>query len=332
MGGTSDPGLAAGWLRCSNGAAGFSIGAPGEWYTSTEGPYQASPGFDGSCSFFDPEPFAIDSDVTPQTIQLRFPLGDAFPAQPFDTAVANYVSGASQVNEQRDVQVAGSLAVYLDFIAGDGVAFGRHYVCYLINRDGNAFTICTVDAPDRSALTFDQRRAYLDQAVATLQFEAPTPSTATSFCTPEQLHATFGFMAGADTALGSVLLTNTSATSCNLSGRPDDVELVNGNGQLPLTQRTGGRAPTGDQPPSGPIVLAPGATSEAGVIMQWHNWCGDPPGTLQVEVHFAGWRASLAATPASGADGTVSAPCTDSNAPSELVVDYVRAHDATGFH
>jgi hypothetical protein len=334
LGGTNDPGLPAGWLRCTNEAAGFSIGAPGDWYTSTEGPYQASPGFDGACSFFDPEPFDALSDATPQAIQLRFPLGDAFPAQPFDTAVANSVAGSSQVNDQRATAIAGRPAVYLDFIAGDGVAKGRRYACYLINRDGDAFTICTVEAPDRTALTFDQRRAYLEQFIATLQFRAPAESTATPLCALEQLRATFGFTTGdaTGTSLGSVILTNDGAQPCSLTGRPDDLELVNSSGQLAVTQRTGGRAPNGDQPPSGPIVLAPDGASEAGIILQWRNWCGDATGPLQVEVHFAGWRASLTASPASGSDPAVSATCTDAGSPSQLIVDYVRAHDASGFH
>lgn len=176
MGGSTDPSLPTGWLRCTNQAAGFSIGAPADWYTSTEGPYQASPGFSGACSFFDPEPFTVDSDVTPQTIQLRFPLGDAFPAQPFGTTVDRYAASATQINEQRDTTVAGNPAVYLDFVAGDGVAKGRHYVCYIVNDDGSALTICTVDAPERTALTFEQRRATLDQAVATLQLSAANQS------------------------------------------------------------------------------------------------------------------------------------------------------------
>jgi Domain of unknown function (DUF4232) len=332
LGGTSDPGLPAGWLRCTNQAGGFSIGAPGDWYTATEGPYQASPGFDGACSFFDPGPFTVDADVTPQAIQLRFPLGDAFPAQPFATAVQRYAASASQINEQRDTNVAGNPAVYLDFIAGDGVAKGRNYVCYIVNDDRTAFTICTVDAPERTALTFEQRRAALDQAVATLKLFAPTQSTATPACTLEQLHATFGFLAGANTALGSVILTNTSKAPCNLAGRPDDVELVNDQGQLPVAQRPGGRAPNGDQPPASPILLEPDGASEAGVLLEWNNWCGQAPGTLHVEVHFTGWRASLNATPTAGADPTVTPRCADSSASSELTVDYVRVHDSTGFH
>jgi hypothetical protein len=236
------------------------------------------------------------------------------------------------MNERRDVEVAGNPAVYLDFIAGDGVAKGRHYVCYIVNDDGTAFTICTVDAPERTALTFEQRRAVLDQTVATVKFFTPTQSTATSACTLEQLHATFGFVAVADTALGSVILTNSSKVPCSLTGRPDDVELVNDQGQLPVTQRPGGRALTGDQPPSSPILLEAEGASEAGVLLQWANWCGQAPGALHVEIHFTGWRASLTATPTTGADPTITPACANRSASSELTVDYVRAHDSTGFH
>jgi hypothetical protein len=129
-----------------------------------------------------------------------------------------------------------------------------------------------------------------------------------------------------------VILTNTSDQACALQGRPDDVEIVGDRGQLRLTHGVGGRAPSGGVQPIDPVVLRPAAGSEGGVLLEWHNWCEGSQGPLRVEIHFAGWRSSLEATLAAGADSTVTAPCSDSNVQSVLLVDYVRAHDVTGFH
>jgi hypothetical protein len=207
-----------------------------------------------------------------------------------------------------------------------------HFVCYIINHDGTAFWVCTVDRPNDTALTFDQRRGFLDQAIATLQFHEPAILGTPSLCTLDQLHAEFGFSNGATSARGSVILTNTSDQACTLQGRPDDVEIVGKQGQLQLTQRAAGGAPSAGLPPTEPIVLQPAAGSDAGVLLERDNWCNGAQGPLSVDIHFAGWRASLEATPATAADSTLTPPCSDPNGQSVLYVDYVRAHDATGFH
>jgi hypothetical protein len=171
MSGATDAQLPAGWLRCTNRVAGFSVGAPADWYTSSDGPFLASPGFDAACSFFDPERFQVIPDVTDEAIQLGFPLGEARPAQPFETAIARYGSPCCAVDQRRDVQVAGRRAVYLAFTQLQGVNPSGHWACYVIDHDGSAFSVCTVDPPEGSKLTFDQRRVFLDQFVATLRFQ-----------------------------------------------------------------------------------------------------------------------------------------------------------------
>ena len=193
-------------------------------------------------------------------------------------------------------------------------------MCYLVDHDGSAFTICTVDTPDRTALDFDERKSLLDQVVGTLRFFPPP-------CAPEELAATFGFATDVSgNTRGTVTLTDISVQPCSLSGRPE-VEVVGDRGKLALTQRSGGAAPNGDQTPVYPVALQNGAPRVAQVLLQWRNWCGEPPGPLQVRVRFSHWRTSLTASPASRVDPTVVPSCADRSAPSVLVVDYVRAHD-----
>jgi hypothetical protein len=175
------------------------------------------------------------------------------------------------------------------------------------------------------------RRAPQPSSIATTStLTSGTTAGASPLCSLDQLHAVSGFLNGANSALGGVVLTNISGRACVLEGRPDDVEIVSGRGQLTLTQAAGGRAPSGGAP-AGPIELAAADGSQAGVLLEWQNWCNGTQGPLSVEIHFLGWRASLDATPASGTDSTTTPPCVDASRPSLLLIDYVRTHDATGF-
>jgi hypothetical protein len=132
-----------------------------------------SAGYDGACSLFDPQTFTPDADTPSETIQLRFPLGDALPAQTFDEAVASLGPPWGQINESRETQIAGRRATYLDFVAGPGVSGGKRFACYVIDHDGFALSICTVDASSPGASTIEERVAFLEQVVATLQFSTP---------------------------------------------------------------------------------------------------------------------------------------------------------------
>ena len=85
-------------------------------------------------------------------------------------------------------------------------------------------------------------------------------------------------------ALGTIVLTDTSSHACVLSGIPS-VTLLTAMG-MALAIAT---VPPVSQADS-TAFLEPGASATLDV--EWSNWCGAPPGPLDVEITPAGGRAS----------------------------------------
>ena len=85
---------------------------------------------------------------------------------------------------------------------------------------------------------------------------------------------------GFGTALGSVQLTNVGTGSCVLSGLPG-VVLASSNGVALSTSTVAPQSPR-----TNPLVVGPGGTGE--FDFDWSNWCGPPPGPLDIEVTVAG--------------------------------------------
>ena len=161
-----------------------------------------------------------------------------------------------------------------------------------------------------------------------------TPATgAVRGCRPEQLTASFGFVENASYALGGVVLTNHAPTPCTLSGYPA-VRLMHDYGTfLPIEQINGSAGNTPSATPSGTVELSPRARQpQAGVLLDWRNWCSAPPGALMLSIQFPQWRGNLVAQAAPNADANVVAPCTDAHAPTTITVGPVQIHDTTGYH
>jgi Protein of unknown function (DUF4232) len=151
-----------------------------------------------------------------------------------------------------------------------------------------------------------------------------------SECAPDVVIASFGFLGTSQDSLGGIIITNAGAVACSLQGQPV-VRLIDSRGDVLATEeRAGSRAPD-QKPPQAPVVLTPNRGSEAGVLLDWHGWCGASPGAISVQLRFAPWSAPVSAVPAVGADPTVTPPCSPGSG-SILVVDVVRVHDATGYH
>jgi hypothetical protein len=88
---------------------------------------------------------------------------------------------------------------------------------------------------------------------------------------------------GFGSAAGHVFLTNDAPGACFLNGNPT-VMLVSDGIRLDVT--------LGAPNPATPeLLLAPGGS--AILIVYWSNWCGQPPGPLDVEVTLAGGAGEL---------------------------------------
>jgi len=164
------------------------------------------------------------------------------------------------------------------------------------------------------------------------------PSTAPSTtnggydrCTPGQLSATVGFVANASSALGGIVFANRGASPCTLTGRPS-VRVIDSHGTDLALRQTSGAGNTPGPPPTRPIVLsAHGVQPQAGVPIDWYNWCASPTGAVSVNVQFSGWKTALVASPSANAEPPLTPPCVDTSLGSSLGVDVVRSHDATGY-
>ena len=149
-------------------------------------------------------------------------------------------------------------------------------------------------------------------------------------CSPGQLSATFGFENNAQYALGAILFSNVSSQACSLSGQPSVRILL--DGQPLQIAETSGAGNTPSPPPTSPVALAAnGQQPQAGVPIDWRNWCGTR-GSVTVEATFVGWQHSISAIPAPGAISNTNPPCLNSAEMSTLGVDVVRGHDLQGFH
>ena len=142
----------------------------------------------------------------------------------------------------------------------------------------------------------------------------------TTLCGASQLRAQGGRQGGGavGVAEATVVLTNEGSSPCVLSGIPS-VALLAAGGH-PLSVSTA--APSHSQ--SNPVLVAPGASGD--LIFYWSNWCGAPPGPLDVAVTPAG-SASAVTGPFDGPPNYDYVPtCLDASQASTVMVTdaYVR--------
>jgi hypothetical protein len=109
-----------------------------------------------------------------------------------------------------------------------------------------------------------------------------TPGAPTAQCAASSLRLQGGRQGGGavGVAQGAVSLTNTGTTSCTLSGIPT-VQLLRANSTA-LAVRNAAPA----TPLEKALDLAPGKS--ATLVVEWTNWCGSPPGPLDIRLKFDG--------------------------------------------
>ena len=125
------------------------------------------------------------------------------------------------------------------------------------------------------------------------------------------------------------VLTNSSSSSCRLSGDPSLTLLRQDGSELEVTNLP----PT--EPPKPPVALPPGES--ATLFVSWSNWCETPPGILTISIALSA-RAGTLKGPFNGPfngspglpDNYVFTPkCLNSSSPSTLAV--VHAYLAGSF-
>ena len=136
----------------------------------------------------------------------------------------------------------------------------------------------------------------------------------TPMCAVSQLSVHGGRQAGGlvGVALGTAVFTNTGTRACVLSGIPSVTLVTSGGSALAITT-----VPPVSQASSA-VLLKPGTT--AGLNIDWANWCGAPPGPLDVEITPAESTTSVSG-PFNGPPSYDLVPaCRDATQPSTLTV------------
>jgi hypothetical protein len=166
--------LPAGWERCTNGALGYSIGHPDDWFTTDVFDGQADPA--NACRWFSPDPFGPDGNVVAEG--WGYPLEVAVRAGSFDQVLAQETDpGQADVLLEEELLVDGHRAVRLEYeTLIDVVAdTGLHYE-YVIELDAETTLIVHTTATRGIAGDFQENKTVVDEAFDTLRFSAPAPS------------------------------------------------------------------------------------------------------------------------------------------------------------
>jgi len=163
--------LPAGWERCTNGALGFSIGYPGDWFTTDVFDGRADPA--NACQWFSPDPFGPQGNLVSEgwgyplevAIRGRF---DAELQQALDPAVA-------RILEQQDLVVDGHRALRVEYESlVDVVADTELHYEYVIELDAETTLIVHTTETRGIVGDYQENKVVVDEAVDTLRLSSPS--------------------------------------------------------------------------------------------------------------------------------------------------------------
>ena len=163
-----------GWVPCTNGVLGYSIGYPGEWHTTDMLIGEQDPSY--ACQWFSPDPFGAEGNVV--TEGWGYPLEVGIRSVPFDQQLAQTVDPeAARVITQEELVIDGHRAVRLEYeTLVDLIAdTGLHYE-YLIELDPETSLVVHTTETRGIAGDYEENKTIVDDAVDTLLFSDPTPS------------------------------------------------------------------------------------------------------------------------------------------------------------
>jgi hypothetical protein len=161
------------WERCTNDAAGYSIGYPADWFTTDVLNGEEDPA--NACRWFDPEPFGRDGNIVSDG--FAYPLEVGVRAGGFDVVVADETEGSVRVLSKDATSIGGLRAVRLEleFLDGPIVPAGTRLYEYVIElASDRTLRVYTADQPGIAG-TYEDNRRTVDRAVATLRFADPAP-------------------------------------------------------------------------------------------------------------------------------------------------------------
>jgi hypothetical protein len=163
--------LPDGWERCTNDAVGYSIGYPGDWFTTDVLNGKRSPTF--ACQWFATTPFGeagnevLDGYGYPLEVRVR----DAR----LDDVVSDMTGEGVKVIWSEAVDVDGHRAVLLEIEFRDSplVDAGSRLYAYVVElQPERTLTVLTFDPPARPD-DYNEHRRIVDLAVGTLRFADP---------------------------------------------------------------------------------------------------------------------------------------------------------------
>jgi hypothetical protein len=163
--------LPSGWERCTNGAFGYSMGYPGDWFTTDVFDGEADPA--NACRWFSPDAFGPDGNVVAEGwgYPLEIGVGGSFDQelrQVLDPELARVV-------QQEELVVEGHRAVRIEYeTLIDVVAdTGLHYQ-YLVELDPETTLIVHTTETRGIAGEYQENKTIVDEAVDTLRFLSPS--------------------------------------------------------------------------------------------------------------------------------------------------------------
>ncbi len=164
----------AGWERCENPVVGYTIGYPGEYFTTDVLSGEQDPSF--ACRWFLTEPFGPDGS---QVLDgYGYPLEVGYRTQGLDVVVADQTNDESvRVLSTETTSVAGHRAVRLEVEFTNSVLIAPGTVLYeyaIELMPDRTLVVLTVDQQGIPG-TYQENRRVVDLAVSTLRFADPLP-------------------------------------------------------------------------------------------------------------------------------------------------------------
>lgn len=149
-----------GWNIFINPGAGYSIAYPPGWDSA-----RVSPG----ATLFDEDLITLDPNAGWPPVDLEVIANPETFARVLRTKTAE---GSFRTVRKEDTTIAGVPAVRLETVVTGGGLFanGTRIYGYILDRDGTAFTIETIVAPD--AAGYDELTGIVDTAAESLRFDA----------------------------------------------------------------------------------------------------------------------------------------------------------------
>ena len=159
-----------GWQRCTNEALGYSIGYPGEWFTTDV--FNGEAAAANACRWFSPDPFDADGNVVLEGwgYPLEVAIGGPFDEERDELALELRASDGD-VLEEEPVIVDGHRAIRTEYVTQLDVLAdaGRHYEYLIVLDEDTSLIVHTTETRGVEG-DYGDNRDVVDTAVGTVRF------------------------------------------------------------------------------------------------------------------------------------------------------------------